>query len=116
MYDIISNPINLIQAQSPIDKAVGVISSIGNSSPKAMDVTRNTPGNAYNTGVELFNNMAGKKVTGIVAAGMKALLGITHATNKSLNEGDVDNVVFVQQIGKNTFNIVANVHTCSLTS
>ena len=112
MFDIIKNPINLIQAQSPIDKAVDEFKDItkNSKSPKIeKDKTRNTPGNFYNHGVELFNNMAGKTVTGIAAAGLKALLGVTHATNLALNtEQGVENVMFFKKIGDGVYQIVAN--------
>lgn len=117
MFDIIKNPINMIQAQSPIDKAVDAFKSIGDESPKAQDTIRNTPGNYYNHGVELFNNMAGKKVTGIVAAGMKALLGVTHATNFALNQGEgIENVMFFKKIGKGNYQITANAFSVNITN
>jgi hypothetical protein len=85
MFSIIENPVNIIQAQSSIDGAVNNVKAIAENTEKAKNTTRNTPGNSYNYGLEMNTNMTGKTCTGITAAGMKALLGITHATNSALN-------------------------------
>lgn len=118
MQDIILNPVNVIQAMSPIDDAVGEGKKVANNTEEAKKIT-NLPGNSYNIGREQASNTAGKEVTGIVAAGMKALLGITHATNKALQEGTDDDVVYVQfnnQIGELTLTISGNAYTTRLTN
>lgn len=118
MQDIILNPVNVIQAMSPIDDAIDEGKRVANNTEEAKKIT-NLPGNSYNIGREQSNNIAGKEVTGIVAAGMKALLGITHATNKALQEGTDEDVVYVQfnkQIGELTLTIAGNVYTTRLTN
>ena len=118
MQDIILNPVNVIQAMSPIDDAVDEGKKVANNTEEAKKIT-NLPGNSYNIGREQASNTAGKEVTGIVAAGMKALLGITHATNKALQEGTDEDVVYVQfnkQIGELTLTIAGNAYTTRLTN
>ena len=118
MQDIILNPVNVIQAMSPIDDAVDEGKKVANNTEEAKKIT-NLPGNSYNIGREQASNTAGKEVTGIVAAGMKALLGITHATNKALQEGTDEDVVYVQfnkEIGELTLTISGNAYTTRLTN
>lgn len=116
MFSIIENPVNIIQAQSSIDGAVNNVKAIAENTEKAKNTTRNTPGNSYNYGLEMNTNMTGKTCTGITAAGMKALLGITHATNSALNQGEVSNVVFNKTIGQITYTIAGNSYTANITN
>lgn len=116
MFSIIENPVNIIQAQSSIDGAVNSVKAIAENTEKAKNTTRNTPGNSYNYGLEMNTNMTGKTCTGITAAGMKALLGITHATNSALNQGEVSNVVFNKTIGQITYTIAGNSYTANITN
>lgn len=95
MFDIIANPVNNIQAQSSIDQAVEAYKDRAKDTEKAKIRDRNQPGNVYNKGLELSTNMTGKAVIGITAAGMKALLSITHSTNHALNTLNPNEIVYV---------------------
>ena len=102
MFDIIANPVNNIQAQSSIDKAVEAYKDRAKNTEKGRIRDRNQPGNVYSKGLELSTNMTGKAVIGITAAGMKALLSITHSTNHALNTLNPNEIVYV------TFNTSIN--------
>lgn len=95
MFDIIANPVNNIQAQSSIDQAVEAYKDRAKDTEKAKIRDRNQPGNIYNKGLELSTNMTGKAVIGITAAGMKALLSITHSTNHALNTLNPNEIIYV---------------------
>ena len=66
MYDIINDPINLIEAQAPIDLQTGLPKNIANSSPRAMDSIKANPVLKCLTN-DFFTNGARSVSTWIVA-------------------------------------------------
>lgn len=111
MYRVSIDPINLIQSQSPIDKATEPIRQIGDSSPAAQRVKKMTPGNTFNKHMSLFENMAGKEVVGISAAGMKIFFALTQYYNSTLNSGDPSkqmHLLFNRKIGSQEVKMLAN--------
>lgn len=111
MFDIIANPVNIIQAQSSIDDAVNIFKDRADKTEKAQIKDRNQPGNSYSKMLELSTNTTGKSVISISASAMKALLGITNATNHALNTLDpneIINVIFDIDIAGEHYTIAGN--------
>lgn len=119
MFDIIANPVNVVQAQSSIDDAVKIFKNRATNTEKAKVTDRNQPGNSYSKMLELSTNMTGKAVISISAASMKAMLGITNATNHALNTLDpneIINVVFDTDILGVSYTIAGNSYSEVLTA
>lgn len=119
MFDIIANPVNVIQAQSSIDDAVKIFKNRATNTEKAKVTDRNQPGNSYSKMLELSTNMTGKAVISISAASMKAMLGITNATNhalNTLNPNEIINVTFDTDILGVSYTIAGNSYSEVLTS
>lgn len=111
MYNISLDPVNLVQSQSPIDKATEGIRKIGDTSASGQKVKKMTPGNTFNKHISLFENMAGKEVIGISAAGMKIFFALTQYYNSTLNSGNPSkqsHLLFNKQIGGEDVRMLAN--------
>lgn len=88
MYDIINDPINLIEAQAPIDLQTGLPKKIANSSPRAMDSIKANPGD-FTTNIHgIVENQTGKKGVGICAVGLKSFFALTQHYNATLRNGN----------------------------
>lgn len=117
MYNISIDPINLIQSQSPIDLGDPQTAAKSSSSGKAVKTF--TPGNNVNKHRSLFENMVGKEVIGISAAGMKDFFALTQYYNITLKSGNSDKqsyLWFDKNIGGQQVNLLANSYVDNLSS
>lgn len=115
MYNISIDPINLIQSQSPID--LGEPQAAAENSSAGKLVKTFTPGNTVNKHISLFENMAGKEVIGISAAGMKDFFALTQYYNYVLRSGDPvkqSYLLFNKTIGGQNVRLLANTYTNDL--
>lgn len=115
MYNISINPINLIQSQSPID--LGEPQAAAENSSAGKLVKTFTPGNTVNKHISLFENMAGKEVIGISAAGMKDFFALTQYYNYVLRSGDPvkqSYLLFNKTIGGQNVKLLANTYTSDI--
>lgn len=90
MYDIIASPINLIEAQTPVDKATDLvkepINPKNNPNLKAIrQQAKAVPGNFMVNIRAIIENQTGKKGVGICAVGMKSFFALTLYYNAILN-------------------------------
>ena len=109
MYNISVDPVNLVQSQSPID--LGEPQSAAENSSAGKLVKTFTPGNTVNKHISLFENMAGKEVIGISAAGMKDFFALTQYYNHVLQSGDPikqSYLLFNKTIGGQHVSMLAN--------
>lgn len=87
IYEIIEDPVNLIQATTSVDGTTGPLKSIADESPKAKDAKYRTPGNFVNKLYSIIENQVGKQAIGICAVGLKTFFGLTQYNNHILNYG-----------------------------
>ena len=90
LYNVINDPVNLVQAQTPIDIATGPLKKISNDpNLEASKLLLNrTPGNWVNKIESIFENQEGKDCIAIVAVGIKGYFALTQYYNTVLNEGN----------------------------
>ena len=74
MYSIIENPVNLMEAQSPVDSTVKPLKDKGNESKNASALKTRSDGNFVNKMESIGDNQVGKKCIGISATAIKGLL------------------------------------------
>ena len=87
-YNIISDVVNLVQAQTPIDSTTKPLKSIADKSLEGEEAKSRTPGNAFNKFQSIFENQVGSKGIGVCARGLKAFFGLTEYNNYVLNYGN----------------------------
>lgn len=117
IYNIIKDPINLIQAQAPVDETTGPLKDKAKTSKKNEDAKSRTPGNFVNKLYSILENQVGKKGIGICAVGLKTFFGLTQYYNTVLNSADSTRqqrlLLGVEgngiTIGGKTYNMLANV-------
>lgn len=112
MYNISIDPVNLIQSQSPIDLGEPQTAAKGSSAGKA--VKSFTPGNNVNKHISLIENMVGKEVIGISAAGMKDFFALTQYFNITLRDGNSEEqgqLIFHKNIAGQPTSMLANSFT-----
>lgn len=117
MYKISSDPINLIQSQSPIDLGDPQTAAEGSTAGKLVKTF--TPGNNFNKHISLFENMAGKEVIGITAAGMKIFFALTQYYNTTLRSNDPlkqSLLLFNKTIAGQNVQLLANSYTSNLST
>lgn len=89
MHTIISDPINLIQAQAPIDEMTGPLKKIGNSSSvQKTNVLHRIPGDFTNKALSIIENQVGKDGIGIAAVALKSFFGLSTYANMVLKSND----------------------------
>ena len=85
---IIQDPVNLLEAQTPVDDATDPFKQVGNNSKKGKATLYQSPGNMANKSEGIYNTQTGKGCVGICAVGMKTMFAITQYMNNVLNNGD----------------------------
>lgn len=87
MYDIILDPVNLIQAQTSVDGTTGPLKNETKKSNEGAEAKNRTPGNFTNKYQSIVENQVGKEAIAICATGLKAFFGLTQYNNYVLNYG-----------------------------
>ena len=87
MYDISSDPANLIESQVPLDAATSPLEKVANESPIAKQATTDIPGDFTNKLHAIIENHTGKQGVGICAVGMKSYFAATEYFNRIINTG-----------------------------
>lgn len=111
LFNIIADPINLIEAQSSVDTVTGPVKNLAKSSPKAAVQSIFTPGCVLNKFQSVNENMVGKDGISICATGLKSFFGITDMYQNILNGTDVaakDSLLFDMPIGGRVYHGLAN--------
>ena len=123
MYDTGSDPVNLIEAQTPIDSATEPLKQIANTSEEAQELFTRTPGNVINKFESIVENQVGKKGISICAVGLKTFFGLTQYYNYVLNYGtkeQQERLLLSKQgsveIGGKPYSLLANVRSNDLNS
>jgi hypothetical protein len=90
LYNVIKDPANLVQAQTPIDEATEPLKKIANDPnlPAAKRLLERTSGNVVNKFESVNENFEGKDCIAISAVGIKGYFTLTQYTNEVLNNGD----------------------------
>ena len=93
MYEIINDPINLIEAQAAIDLQTAPAKNIANKqSPRALDSIEANPGD-FTTNIHgIVENQTGKKGVGICAVGLKSFFALTQHYNSTLTHGSAEEI------------------------
>lgn len=127
MYRTISDPVNLIQAQTSVDGTTGPLKDEAkrNKDEEQSAKTR-TPGNFVNKYESITENQVGKEAIGICAVGLKSFFGLSQYSNYVLNYGTSEQqsrllfgpkhngILFnsIQEPGKNNvFKTLANIRS-----
>lgn len=107
MIDIIQDPINLIQSQSPIDDQADRVKGLTKTSKLARQTDTYAPGNVVSKMNAIILTLTGKDNVGIVASAMKTFEALSFYTNKVLkqalnsnNSKDVNRIVDSVILGK----------------
>lgn len=87
IYEVILDPVNLIQATTSVDGTTGPLKDEAKKSNKAKDAKYRTPGNFVNKLYSIIENQVGKQAIGICAVGLKTYFGLTQYNNYILNYG-----------------------------
>lgn len=88
MYRTISDPVNLIEAQTSVDGTTGPLKEEAkNNTDEAESAKTRTPGNFVNKYESITENQIGKEAIGICATGLKSFFGLTQYSNYVLNYG-----------------------------
>lgn len=114
IFKIISNPVNLIEAQAPIDLSTKPLAKEAETSPIAQESVRAIPGDFTAAIHAIRENQIGKKGVGIVAVGLKSFFALTDYYNEILNHGtseQQERLKFNKTIGGKTYNLLANAHS-----
>ena len=117
MYEIILDPVNLIQAHTSVDGTTGPLKDVANQSSEAEEAKHRTPGNFVNKFESIVENQVGKEGISICAVGMKAFFALTQYNNTLLNRGtleDQQRLLLGKQhrgimIGNNIYKTIANI-------
>lgn len=92
MIKISQDPINTVEAQSPIDDPVEVVKKLAENMPSNTQLQSYAPGNVLDKMETLVLTLTGKENTGIAASAMKIFEALTHYYNTVLqtkpNEAD----------------------------
>ncbi len=90
MYNISNDPINLIQAQAPVDVMTGPLKEQGDKQQANKLLGNRTPGNVFNKAESIEDNQVGKDGIGICAVGLKGFFGATTYANMLAKYGEND--------------------------
>ena len=85
LFNISSDPINLIESQSSVDTMTSTAKDLAKLSPKATVQNHFTPGNVMNKFQSISENMVGKDGIAICATGLKSFFAITEMYQQILN-------------------------------
>ena len=88
MYRTISDPVNLIQAQTSVDGTTGPLKEEAKKSSEGKEAKTRTPGNFVNKYESITENQVGKEAIGICAVGLKSFFGLSQYSNYVLNYGN----------------------------
>lgn len=103
MFDIASNPVNLIEASTPIDRATKPLKTVANNQTALKQEQKQARiGNFMITLHSIRENQVGKSGVGICAVGLKSFFAYTQVANNIIAHGNLD------QKKQATFNIVIN--------
>jgi hypothetical protein len=120
MYSIIENPVNLVEAQSPVDSTVKPLKDKGNESKNAAALKTRSDGNFVNKMESIGDNQVGKKCIGISATGIKGFFGATQYCNWVLEHGTPQQkarLSFNCEINGKKYSLLANINgTANLTT
>ena len=116
LFNIIEDPINLLEAQSSVDTVTSPVKDLSKTSPKATVQSVFTPGCVLNKFQSVNENMVGKDGISICATGLKSFFGITDMYQNILNNGtkaEKDALLFDRsnyqvKIGGKTYHGLAN--------
>ena len=117
MFKISSDPVNQIQAQSPIDDITDFIKKEANKRLLAQKAKRFDGTSVTSKINQLCLTLAGKENVGIVASSMKVLECMGQYYNIVLNHGsetDQGRLLFAKQIGEEVFNLIANTYSTNI--
>lgn len=90
MYRTISDPVNLIQAQTSVDGTTGPLKDEAKKSSEGKEAKTRTPGNFVNKYESITENQVGKEAIGICAVGLKSFFGLSQYNNWVLNYGTAE--------------------------
>lgn len=90
MFNIISDPANLTQAQIPLDVVTDPLKSEAGKALDGEEAKFRTPGNFVNMLQGIDDNQTGKKDVGKCATGLKIFFGLTEYYNYVLNRGTAE--------------------------
>lgn len=121
MYNVILDPVNLIQAQTSVDGTTGPLKAVANTSAEARESKTETPFNFVNKFESVIRNQVGKQVIGICAIGLKTFFGITQYCNYVLNNGTSEQqrrIILGKEgkgitVGNKTYYTLANIRPLS---
>lgn len=91
LFNISSDPINLIESQSSVDTMTSTAKDLAKLSPKATVQNHFTPGNVMNKFQSISENMVGKDGIAICATGLKSFFALTELYQQILNQ-DVNKI------------------------
>ena len=115
MYNIIVDPVNLIQAHTSVDGTTGPLKEVAkeNTEEERAAKTR-TPGNFINKYESIIENQVGKESIGICAVGLKSFFALTQYNNYILNYGTAEQqerLLFGSKHKGITFNSIIDPHS-----
>ncbi len=112
LYDIITDPINQLEAQSSVDVITGPYKSLAKTSKKAKIQSTFTPGNFVNKFKSITENMVGKDGIAICATGLKAFFALTQTYNQTMSKDSIhekEALLCSVKIGGKVYKGLANV-------
>ena len=86
LYNIIINPINLLESWSSVDTVTAPVKDLASTSPNAVIQYLFSPGNVINKFQSLVENMVGKDGIAICATGLKSFFAFTLLYQQMLND------------------------------
>lgn len=115
LYQVIINPVNLIEAQTSVDATTGPFEDYGNKKQDPLALLR-TAGNPFNLWESIQDNMVGKDCIGICAVALKSFFASTQYNNKILRSSNADKQQRLLSkdpivIGDKVYALLANIFT-----
>lgn len=113
LFNIISNPVNLREAQSSVDVLTKTAKALAKQSEKNKIQATFTPGNFISKLQSINENMTGKDGIAISATALKSFFATTFANNTILNNGTATDAVTLMcnvPIGGKIYHGIANVY------
>lgn len=112
LKQIITDPVNIIQAQTPLDAVTKEPKALAANSPRGKIEKRLAPGNSAANAQMLVNNRVGSETIGISASsGMKCFFNLTQYYNRLLATGTIDKIqklYFNKNIGGKDYHLLVN--------
>lgn len=120
-YLVSEDPVNLLEANTPVDATTGPLKKKANTSSEAAEADFRTPGNEVNMFESINENQVGKKGISICATGLKSYFALTQYCNYLLNNGTNEEQqrlllgkgIHINSTGK-TYKILANIRAIDL--